>query len=31
MNAEKAAGFHQKQSKFNAYLTLKFSDIEKFF
>ena len=31
MNAEKAADFHQKQSKFNAYLISKFSDIEEFF
>ena len=31
MNAEKTADFHQKQSKFNAYLTFKFSDIEEFF
>ena len=30
INAEETAGFHQKQSKFNAYLTPKFSDIEKF-
>ena len=30
MNAEKTAGFHQKQREFNAYLISKFSDIEEF-
>ena len=31
INAEKAAGFHQRQREFDAYFTLKFSDIEEFF
>ena len=30
MNAEKAAGFYQRQREFNAYFTSKFSDIEEF-
>ena len=30
MNAEKTVSFHQKQSEFNAYFTLKFLNIEKF-
>ena len=30
INAEKAVSFHQKQNKFDIYLTLKFSNIEEF-
>ena len=30
MNAEKTAGFHQRQREFNAYFISKFSDIEEF-
>ena len=30
INAEKAVGFHQKQSEFNTYLTPKFLNIKEF-